>query len=39
MAADDPVRAIEGMLLSAHRTGGMQDALFEIGGRRWPTPS
>ena len=31
VAADDPVRAVEGMLLSAHRTGGMQDALFEIG--------
>ena len=31
VAADDPVRGVEGMLLSAHRTGGMQDALFEIG--------
>jgi phosphoglycerate dehydrogenase-like enzyme len=31
VAADDPVRAVEGMLLSAHRTGGMQDALLSIG--------
>ena len=29
--ADDPVRRIEGLLLSAHRTGGTTDALFEIG--------
>ncbi len=29
--ADDPVRQIEGLLLSAHRTGGTTDALFEIG--------
>ena len=28
---DDPVRGIEGVLLSAHRSGGMPDALFEIG--------
>ncbi len=28
---DDPVRSIEGLLLSAHRTGGMPDALFDIG--------
>lgn len=28
---DDPVRTVEGMLLSAHRTGGMPSALFEIG--------
>ena len=28
---DDPVRSVEGMLLSAHRTGGMQQALYEIG--------
>lgn len=31
VAKDDPVRAIEGMLLSAHRTGGMPEALFNIG--------
>jgi phosphoglycerate dehydrogenase-like enzyme len=29
--ADDPVRTIPGLLLSAHRTGGTADALFEIG--------
>lgn len=29
--ADDPVRKVEGLLLSAHRTGGMPDALFDIG--------
>lgn len=29
--ADDPVRAIPGLLLSAHRAGGTADALFEIG--------
>lgn len=29
--ADDPLRQIEGLLLSAHRTGGTVDALFEIG--------
>jgi phosphoglycerate dehydrogenase-like enzyme len=28
---DDPVRNIEGLLLSAHRTGGMPSALFDIG--------
>jgi phosphoglycerate dehydrogenase-like enzyme len=28
---NDPVRRIEGLLLSAHRTGGMQSALFDIG--------
>jgi phosphoglycerate dehydrogenase-like enzyme len=28
---DDPVRRVEGLLLSAHRTGGMQDALYDIG--------
>lgn len=33
VAADDPVRQVEGMLLSAHRTGGMQEALYEIGRR------
>ena len=31
VAADDPVRQIEGLLLSAHRTGGMPEALFNIG--------
>jgi len=31
VAKDDPVRGVEGMLLSAHRTGGMTDALFDIG--------
>jgi phosphoglycerate dehydrogenase-like enzyme len=28
---EDEIRAIEGMLLSAHRTGGMTDALHKIG--------
>jgi phosphoglycerate dehydrogenase-like enzyme len=27
----DTVRTVEGLLLSAHRTGGMQEALFDIG--------
>ncbi len=31
VAPDDPVRRIPGLLLSAHRTGGTVDALFEIG--------
>ncbi len=31
VAKDDPVRSIEGLLLSAHRTGGMPAALFDIG--------
>jgi phosphoglycerate dehydrogenase-like enzyme len=31
VAADDPVRQVEGLLLSAHRTGGMPEAFFEIG--------
>ena len=31
VAADDAVRSLDGMLLSAHRTGGMADALFAIG--------
>ena len=31
VAVDDPVRHIEGLLLSAHRTGGTTEALFEIG--------
>jgi phosphoglycerate dehydrogenase-like enzyme len=28
--ADDPVRSVEGLLLSAHRTGGMIEALHQI---------
>lgn len=31
VAPDDPVRRMEGLLLSAHRTGGTRDALFAIG--------
>jgi phosphoglycerate dehydrogenase-like enzyme len=31
VAPDDPVRQIEGLLLSAHRTGGMAEALHQIG--------
>ena len=31
VAKNDPIRTIEGLLLSAHRTGGMPDALFDIG--------
>lgn len=31
VAKHDPVRQVEGLLLSAHRTGGMPDALFDIG--------
>ncbi|MDZ4096531.1 MAG: NAD(P)-dependent oxidoreductase [Paracoccaceae bacterium] len=31
VALDDPIRQAEGMLLSAHRTGGMPEALFDIG--------
>ncbi|HUC18209.1 MAG TPA: NAD(P)-dependent oxidoreductase [Acetobacteraceae bacterium] len=31
VASDDPARRIPGLLLSAHRTGGMPDALLEIG--------
>ncbi|MBG1232663.1 NAD(P)-dependent oxidoreductase [Aestuariivirga litoralis] len=31
VAKDDPVRKVEGLLLSAHRTGGMPSALFDIG--------
>ena len=31
VAPDDPVRAAEGLLLSAHRSGGMQEALYTIG--------
>jgi len=29
--ADDPVRSVDGLLLSAHRTGGMIEALHQIG--------
>ena len=28
---DDPLRQIEGLLLSPHRSGGMADALYDIG--------
>jgi phosphoglycerate dehydrogenase-like enzyme len=31
VAKNDPVRQIEGLLLSAHRTGGMPSALYDIG--------
>jgi phosphoglycerate dehydrogenase-like enzyme len=31
VAPDDPVRTVDGLLLSAHRTGGMPSALFDIG--------
>jgi phosphoglycerate dehydrogenase-like enzyme len=31
VAADDPVRSLDGMLLSAHRAGGMREAFLEIG--------
>lgn len=31
VAADDSVRSIPGLLLSAHRTGGTRDAFYEIG--------
>jgi phosphoglycerate dehydrogenase-like enzyme len=33
VAKDDPVRNIPGLLLSAHRTGGMPSALFDIGAQ------
>jgi phosphoglycerate dehydrogenase-like enzyme len=33
VAKDDPVRSIDGLLLSAHRTGGMPAALFDIGAQ------
>ena len=29
--ATDPIRSLDGLLLSAHRTGGTREALFEIG--------
>jgi phosphoglycerate dehydrogenase-like enzyme len=31
VSPDDPVRALEGMLLSPHRAGGMPEAFLEIG--------
>ncbi len=31
VAADDPVRSLSGLLLSAHRTGGTRDAFHAIG--------
>ncbi|MCK4207251.1 hydroxyacid dehydrogenase [Brucella pituitosa] len=31
VASGDPVRSVEGLLLSAHRTGGTRDAFYEIG--------
>ena len=31
MAADHPARAVEGLLLSPHRAGGMREAFLEIG--------
>ena len=31
VAKDDPVRKVEHLLLSAHRTGGMTEALYQIG--------
>jgi phosphoglycerate dehydrogenase-like enzyme len=31
VAPDDPVRSLGGMLLSAHRAGGMREAFLEIG--------
>jgi phosphoglycerate dehydrogenase-like enzyme len=31
VAKNDPVRGVESLLLSAHRTGGMPEALFDIG--------
>jgi phosphoglycerate dehydrogenase-like enzyme len=31
VATDDPVRSLEGLLLSAHRSGGTQEALYQIG--------
>jgi phosphoglycerate dehydrogenase-like enzyme len=31
VAKNDPVRNVDGLLLSAHRTGGMSGALFDIG--------
>ena len=31
VAADDPVRQMPGVLLSAHRTGGTRDAFYQLG--------
>ena len=31
VAKDDPMRNVEGILLSAHRTGGMRIVLYDIG--------
>ncbi|MBZ9792072.1 hydroxyacid dehydrogenase [Rhizobium sp. 3T7] len=31
VASDDPVRKVEGLLLSAHRTGGTRDAFYALG--------
>lgn len=31
VAPDDPLRRIEGLLLSAHRTGGIREAFLDIG--------
>jgi phosphoglycerate dehydrogenase-like enzyme len=31
VAKDDPVRKVENLILSAHRTGGMPEALHQIG--------
>jgi phosphoglycerate dehydrogenase-like enzyme len=31
VAADDAIRSIPGLLLSAHRTGGTRDAFYDIG--------
>ena len=31
VAKDDPLRQVENLLLSAHRTGGMPEALYQIG--------
>ncbi len=31
VAATDPVRAVEGMVLSAHRSGAMPEAFYQIG--------
>ena len=31
VAADDPVRSLDGMLLSPHRAGGMREAFLDIG--------
>lgn len=33
VAADDPLRRVDGLLLSAHRCGGMPEALHDIGAQ------